>query len=55
MIVYFAGGSLGTAFGAAAVEWAGWPVTALVTAAVIAIAAVITLLARHGIQGDVQG
>ncbi|HEY3652624.1 MAG TPA: MFS transporter [Streptosporangiaceae bacterium] len=55
MIVYFAGGSLGTAFGAAAVEWAGWPVTALVTAAVIAIAAVITLLARHGIQEAVQG
>ncbi|WP_329058508.1 MFS transporter [Amycolatopsis sp. NBC_01480] len=49
MVVYFAGGSLGTAFGAAAVEQAGWRVTALVTAAVIAIAAVVTLLARRGI------
>ncbi|WP_406636654.1 MFS transporter [Amycolatopsis sp. WGS_07] len=46
MVVYFAGGSLGTAFGAAAAERAGWPLTALVTAAVIGVAAVVTLLAR---------
>ncbi|WKG03204.1 MFS transporter [Mycolicibacterium sp. HK-90] len=42
MVVYFIGGSLGTAFGAAAVEWFGWPATAAVTAAVIAVALVIT-------------
>lgn len=46
MLVYFTGGSLGTAFGAAAVEWFGWPVTALVTAAAIGVAAVITAFTR---------
>ncbi|MFE3176142.1 MFS transporter [Amycolatopsis sp. NPDC059090] len=46
MVVYFAGGSLGTAFGATAAERIGWPLTALVTAAVIAAAAAVTLLAR---------
>jgi predicted MFS family arabinose efflux permease len=43
MLVYFIGGSLGTAFGAAAVEWFGWPTTTLVAAAAIASAAVITV------------
>jgi predicted MFS family arabinose efflux permease len=52
MVVYFAGGSLGTAFGAAAVEQLGWTATALVTAAVIAVAAVITMLARSGQRAD---
>lgn len=43
MFVYFVGGSLGTAFGAAAVERFGWPATTAITAATITIAAVITL------------
>lgn len=42
MLVYFVGGSLGTAFGAAAVEWFGWPATALIATAAIVIAAAIT-------------
>lgn len=42
MVVYFVGGSLGTAFGAAAVGWLGWPVTAAVTAAAIALAILLT-------------
>jgi predicted MFS family arabinose efflux permease len=44
MIVYFAGGSLGTAFGATAVERIGWTMAALVTTVVIVVAAVITRL-----------
>ncbi|WP_336085674.1 MFS transporter [Nocardia sp. SSK8] len=50
MLVYFVGGSLGTAFGAASAEWFGWPATALITAAAIAAAATITTvtpLGRH--------
>ena len=43
MIVYFVGGSLGTAFGAAAVGWLGWPVTAGIVAGAIVLAATITL------------
>ncbi|WP_245847787.1 MFS transporter [Lentzea kentuckyensis] len=43
MIVYFVGGSLGTAFGAAAVEHLGWPATATITAAAVGAAAVISL------------
>ncbi|WP_280458690.1 MULTISPECIES: MFS transporter [Nocardia] len=42
MLVYFVGGSLGTAFGAAAVEWFGWPATASIAAAAIGAAAMIT-------------
>lgn len=42
MVVYFVGGSLGTAFGAAAVGWFGWPATAAVTAAAIAFAMLLT-------------
>ncbi|MCO5972027.1 MFS transporter [Actinoallomurus sp. WRP6H-15] len=45
MLVYFVGGSLGTAFGAAAVERFGWPATATITAAAITVAAAITLRA----------
>jgi predicted MFS family arabinose efflux permease len=45
MLVYFVGGSLGTAFGAAAVERFGWPATTTITAAAIAVAAAITLRA----------
>ncbi|WP_454792764.1 MFS transporter [Mycolicibacterium lutetiense] len=42
MVVYFVGGSLGTAFGAAAVGWLGWPATAGITAAAIALAILLT-------------
>ena len=45
MLVYFVGGSLGTAFGAAAVERFGWPATTTTTAVAIAVAAAITLRA----------
>ncbi|WP_052372102.1 MFS transporter [Amycolatopsis taiwanensis] len=38
MVVYFVGGSLGTAFGAAAVPWLGWPATATIAAAAIGVA-----------------
>ncbi|MUL84277.1 MFS transporter [Mycobacterium sp. CBMA247] len=42
MVVYFIGGTVGTAFGAAAVGWFGWPTTAAVTAAAIALAMALT-------------
>ncbi|MEV0685729.1 MFS transporter [Nocardia sp. NPDC050378] len=42
MLVYFTGGSLGTAFGAAAVEWFGWQATALIAATAIVGAAIAT-------------
>jgi predicted MFS family arabinose efflux permease len=45
MLVYFIGGSVGTAFGAAAVGWFGWPTTAAIAAAAIAVAAAITAAA----------
>jgi predicted MFS family arabinose efflux permease len=45
MLVYFVGGSLGTAFGTAAVERFGWPATTMITAAAIAVAAALTLRA----------
>ncbi|MGY2010954.1 MFS transporter [Nocardia gipuzkoensis] len=43
MVVYFIGGSLGTAAGAAAVGWFGWPATAALAAAAITAAAAVTL------------
>lgn len=46
MLVYFVGGSVGTACGAATVERFGWPATAVIAAAAIGIAATITLLAH---------
>lgn len=46
MLVYFVGGSFGTAFGAAAVEWFDWPATALIAAAAIGVAATITVFVR---------
>jgi predicted MFS family arabinose efflux permease len=45
MLVYFVGGSLGTAFGAAVVERFGWPATTTTTAVAITVAAAITLRA----------
>jgi predicted MFS family arabinose efflux permease len=46
MVVYFVGGGLGTAFGAAAVGWCGWRTTTLVTAGAIALAVLITAAAK---------
>ncbi|MGY2115422.1 MFS transporter [Nocardia gipuzkoensis] len=43
MVVYFIGGSLGTAAGAAAVGWFGWPATAALAAAAITAATAVTL------------
>ncbi|MEV0673070.1 MFS transporter [Mycobacterium sp. NPDC050441] len=51
MVVYFVGGSLGTAFGAAAVGWIGWPATAAVTAAAIGVALVLCASDRAGVEG----
>lgn len=47
MMVYFVGGTLGTMFGTAAVEWFGWAANSMLITALIAIAAVITLIARE--------
>ncbi|AYF74881.1 MFS transporter [Nocardia yunnanensis] len=43
MVVYFLGGSLGTAFGAAAVGWFGWAVAAVLAAVAILLAAALSL------------
>lgn len=45
MVVYFVGGSAGTAVGAVAVEHLGWPATALVAAAAVLAAVAITAVA----------
>ncbi|WP_051025255.1 MFS transporter [Nocardia aobensis] len=42
MVVYFVGGSAGTAFGAAAVSRLGWATTAVIAALAIVVAAVMT-------------
>lgn len=42
MVVYFVGGSLGTAFGAAAVGWLGWPATTAVSVAAIGLALLLS-------------
>jgi predicted MFS family arabinose efflux permease len=44
MMVFFVGGSLGTALAAPAVEWLGWTLTALTLATAIAAALVLSLL-----------
>jgi predicted MFS family arabinose efflux permease len=46
MLVYFVGGTLGTAFGAAAVGWFGWPATTAIAAGAIALAMIVTAGAR---------
>jgi hypothetical protein len=46
MLVYFIGGTLGTAFGAAAVGWFGWPATTAIAAGAIALAMIITITVR---------
>ncbi|MBF6472081.1 MFS transporter [Nocardia abscessus] len=47
MVVYFIGGSLGTAAGAAAVGWFGWPATAALATAAITAATAVTLTTSH--------
>jgi predicted MFS family arabinose efflux permease len=46
MLIYFVGGSLGTAFGAAAVGWFGWPATTAIAAGAIALAMIVTATVR---------
>jgi predicted MFS family arabinose efflux permease len=46
MLVYFIGGTLGTAFGAAAAGWFGWPATTAIAAGAIALAMIVTVAAR---------
>ena len=50
MFVYFIGGSLGAAFGAAAVGWFGWSITTALTACAVTLAMVITFTARPKIR-----
>lgn len=50
MVVYFIGGSIGTAFGAAAVQWWGWTATASIAAGAILLAAAVTV----SCQGNVK-
>jgi MFS family permease len=46
MLIYFVGGSVGTAFGAAAVGWFGWPATTAIAACAIALAMIVTATVR---------
>lgn len=46
MVVYFIGGSIGTAFGAAAVGWWGWSSTAAIATGAIVLATAITAIVR---------
>ncbi|WP_231960868.1 MFS transporter [Amycolatopsis thermoflava] len=48
MVVYFVGGSLGTAAGATAVDWFGWTATVAACAVAIVVAAGITARSRTG-------
>jgi len=50
MFVYFIGGSLGAAFGAAAVGWFGWSITTALNAGAVTLAMVITFAARPKIR-----
>jgi predicted MFS family arabinose efflux permease len=54
MLVYFIGGSVGTAFGASAVGWFGWTTTAAIAAAAIALAAAITASAGADDRASVR-
>jgi predicted MFS family arabinose efflux permease len=47
MLIYFVGGSLGTAFGAASVGWFGWPTTTAIAAGAIALAMIVTAAVRE--------
>lgn len=48
MVVYFIGGSAGTAFGAAAVGWFGWTATAMAAATATILAAILTARTGRG-------
>ena len=48
MVVYFIGGSVGTAFGAAAVDWFGWSATTAIAAVAIGVAGIQSSLMPHG-------
>ncbi|MFI1465103.1 MFS transporter [Nocardia carnea] len=48
MLVYFVGGSLGSAAGAAAVDWFGWAATASLAAAAVGTAGVIVVITSLG-------
>lgn len=47
MVVYFVGGSLGTAFGSAAAEGFGWTATAITAAVALGLACTLALLPRR--------
>lgn len=47
MMVYFVGGTLGTMFSTASVAWFGWALSCVLVAALIAIAAMATLIASE--------
>jgi len=46
MLIYYVGGSAGTAFGAAAVGWFGWPATTAIAACAIGLAMIVTATVR---------
>ncbi|MEV6360285.1 MFS transporter [Nocardia asteroides] len=48
MVTYFVGGSLGTAFGAAAVAWFGWAATAVIAALAVGLAAILVAVDPRG-------
>ncbi|MEC3916020.1 MFS transporter [Nocardia sp. CDC160] len=50
MLIYFLGGSAGTAFGATATTYFGWPPTTLASTLAVAIATAITLSTRRAKQ-----
>jgi hypothetical protein len=45
MLIYFVGGSAGTAFGAA-LGWFGWPATTAIAACAIGLAMIVTATVR---------
>ena len=54
MLVYFVGGSVGTAAGALVAQQVGWPATALLAAAAIAVAGLMTVLPTAGGASGVE-
>ncbi|MEU3015304.1 MFS transporter [Nocardia asteroides] len=54
MVTYFVGGSLGTAFGAAAVAWFGWTATAVLAALAIGLAAILVVVGPRDSTGPEQ-
>lgn len=54
MVVYFVGGSLGTAAGSAAVDRLGWTFTTVASASLILLALVVTVLVREAPAAPAQ-